>query len=531
MRSISPTSDTAGPPSIKKQASYLLLAKVAGFVFSLATPLLVVRILSVEDFGSYRQAFTLVTTLSSVLPFGLGTSAFYFLARPFEERGPAVVNIVLLFGLTGAAAFVVLTAFPEFAGSIFGSAKITRLSPWVGLLTAVWIFALFSDSVAFANREPVIGAYFVIASQITRTLAVIVAALAFGTVLSILVASIIQAAVQSVVLLLYLGDRFPRFWRSFDASFLKVHIAYALPLGFSGLLWNVHANLHFFVVGNRFNTAAFAIYAVGCFQLPLIGMLSESVNSVLIPRMTELQSADDRGTMVELLARASGKLALIYLPVFAFFFITAESVVALLFTEAYTASTPIFRTFLFLIPLGIVMSDSVVRVYTDLAKFLLKVRVASTVVLTVGLIAAAGTESLVAIVLTMVVIRYCESIVAEYGIFRRLGFRRTDLQKFARVFKIAVSTGAAAVCCTLVYTSLRSRVPEMLAGLQPAGGGNIPGELVQSLSMLVVLFAAGVTFAVPYLFLCFRFAGLAEDEVRLLTNLRARAFSFVGRRK
>ncbi|MBK9165446.1 MAG: oligosaccharide flippase family protein [Acidobacteria bacterium] len=518
-------------PTLQKQASWYFLARFIAFSLSVLTPIIIVRTLTIEHFGVYKQASTLITTLASVLPFGVGISAFYFLSRDDSERSPAVLNIVLYFTFIGLSTIAVFGFFPEAVRVFFDSDETVSLSALIGGLSAVVLFSLFLDYVAFANREPVIGAYFVIASQITRTLAVIIAAVAFGTVLSILVASIIQAAIQSVVLLVYLGDRFPRFWRSFDAAFLKRHIAYALPLGFSGLLWNAHANLHFFVVGNRFNTAAFAIYAVGCFQLPLIGMLSESVNSVLIPRMTELQSADDRSSMVELLARASSKLAIVYLPIFAFFFITAETVITLLFTEAYVASTPIFRVFLFLIPLGIVMSDSVVRVYTDLASFLLKVRIGSTIILTIGLIAAAGTESLLAIVLTMVAIRYGEALIAEYGIFTRLGFRRTDLPKFARVLRLVIASGAAAICCAAVYFTTRARVPQMLAGLLHESYGNTAGQLVQSLSMLAVLSVAGIAFAIPYLLLCIRYAGLEEDEVRLLTNLKARAFGFVGRRK
>src|ERR1700689_4143129 len=96
---------TRSGESLTRQVSWLTIAKTWGFVFSIALPLLVVRRLDREQYGLYKQAFLVVTTAMTVLPFGVGMSAFYFLPREKTPRRETVLNIVLFHALVGALAW------------------------------------------------------------------------------------------------------------------------------------------------------------------------------------------------------------------------------------------------------------------------------------------------------------------------------------------------------------------------------------------------------------------------------------------
>ena len=113
----------------------------------------------------------------------------------------------------------------------------------------------------------------------------VAAVLYFSTVDSLLYAGIAVFAVQSVVLLVYLEHRFPGFWRHFDGVFFGKQMAYALPFGLSVLLYVGQTDIHNYFVSHSFSAREFAIYSQGCFDLPLIAMLYESVGAVMIPRM------------------------------------------------------------------------------------------------------------------------------------------------------------------------------------------------------------------------------------------------------
>ena len=56
------TTEERPSPSLTSQAVWLMMAKTVSFAFAIALPLLLVRRLSQQDLGLYKQAFFVVTT-------------------------------------------------------------------------------------------------------------------------------------------------------------------------------------------------------------------------------------------------------------------------------------------------------------------------------------------------------------------------------------------------------------------------------------------------------------------------------------
>src|SRR5207237_634664 len=138
-----------------------------------------------------------------------------------------------------------------------------------------------------------------------------------------------------------------------------------------GLLWVMQTDIHNYFVGYKFSASDYAIYAYGCFELPLIAMISESVTSVLIPRTSKLQSENDKPEMIRLTTRAMQKLAFFYFPIYVFLLITAQTFITTLFTRNYAASVSIFLINITLMPFYIWVVDPIVRSYKELGRFLL----------------------------------------------------------------------------------------------------------------------------------------------------------------
>ncbi len=112
------------------RAFLLMFAKGAAYVLGFALPLVLVRRLSREEFGLYKQVFLVVSTSLAVLPLGLSLSAYYFIPREPEGKRGAVVFNVLCFNLAiGATAFLVLLLRPTLLASLFGSRELSSSSP------------------------------------------------------------------------------------------------------------------------------------------------------------------------------------------------------------------------------------------------------------------------------------------------------------------------------------------------------------------------------------------------------------------
>jgi O-antigen/teichoic acid export membrane protein len=446
-------------PSLKVQSAWLLIAKTVGFAMSFLLPLLVVRYLDQTQVGIYRQAFQVVTTMVAILPLGFSASAYYFLSRDKKDQPYIIFNILLFNFVVGGFACGLLAFFPRLLGAVFQDAELTRLAPLIGVVVWLWVFGAFLEIVAVANQEPRLATVFIIFAQFTKTVFMVTAVVVFSTVESFIYAAIMQGIVQTLVLLLYLNHKFRGFWRSFDLAILKRQFIYVLPYGLMALLWVLQSDIHNYFVGYRFSPAEFAIYVYGCFQLPFLGILYESVAAVMIPRMSALQNDDNRREMAEVTIRAMDKLAFFYFPIYALLLITGYDLITALFTQNYAASVPIFLINITLIPFGILISDPIVRAFPKLGRFLLKIRLVIIPLMIGALWFGINYLDLRGIVVIVVVTTVVERMITMVRAAQVLGVKRQDAYLLRNIGKTALATLFAGIVTYGFYLYFHQLTP------------------------------------------------------------------------
>lgn len=437
--------------SLTKQSAWILFAKVIGFALNTMLPLLVVRYLSLENVGTYRQAFLVVANAILVLPLGFSMSAYYFLNRDPEKHRATVFNILIFNFLMGALAFAVLALFPQVLGSTFQNPELTRLAPWIGLVIWLGIFSGFLETAALALQEARLAATFIVLSQFVKTGLMVGALLIFQTVDSLVYAMLGLFALQSILLIGFLHRRFPRFWIGFDPRFFWRQMAYTLPFGISVLLYVGQTDIHNYFVSHSFSAAEFAIYSVGCFQLPLITLLYESIGAVMIPRMSQMQDEGRKREMLEMTVNATQRLAFVYFPLLAFLMIVASEFITTLFTKEYAASAAIFRVNLFALPLFSLVVDPIARAYPSAGRFLLKVRIAICAVLFVVFWYGIGRFGLIEMISIVVAAILFEKLMSAWISARMLEVKANDIVLLKTIGKIAIAASLAAVVLVAFY--------------------------------------------------------------------------------
>src|SRR5437588_112068 len=224
--------------SLTKRAFWLMFAKTLGFALTFILPPLLVRRLTQTEYGLFKQIFLVVGTAIAVLPLGFGMSAYYFLPREDERRRAQVVFNVLLFSATiGGLGCFALVLFPGLLGHVFQDATLVEYGPLTGVVIFFWVVSSFLETAAVANQETRLSTVFIICAQLTKTLFMLAALFAFGTLRALVYASLLQGVLQTAILLGYLRSRFPHFWRGFELEMLRTQLAYAMPLAFAGLLF------------------------------------------------------------------------------------------------------------------------------------------------------------------------------------------------------------------------------------------------------------------------------------------------------
>jgi O-antigen/teichoic acid export membrane protein len=107
--------------------------------------------------------------------------------------------------------------------------------------------------------------------------------------------------------------------------------------------------------------AAFAIYAVGCFQLPLVDLLYTPTSEVLMVQLGELEKAGRLQHAAEAFRQAAARLAFVFLPLAAFLFAAAPEFIGAVFGAKFLEAVPIFRVCVLGIPLAILPMDGALR--------------------------------------------------------------------------------------------------------------------------------------------------------------------------
>ena len=433
------------PRSLTGRTFWLAASKSVAYVLNLGVPLVLVRRMSREEYGTYLQAFQIITTAVSLLPLGFGLSAYYFLPREPEARGRVITNILLVLAGLGGLALVTFTLFPDTAYRLTGNQVVSAYNVLIGLVIFFWVWSGFLETAVLANEEVLLAPLLVVASQVIRTSLMLTAALTAADLRSLLLASLTHGVVQSLVMVWYLTSRFPSFWKGFDAHLLKRQVIYASPYSLGALLWVLQSDMHAFFISKQFGEERFALFRVASFQLPFVAVLTESINAVMIPRVVELQHANRMDELRALVARVVRLLAIALFPLYLVLALLSREFITGLFTMKYAESSVLFAVLLTILPTNVVVFDSVARAFPLLGSLTFRIRLVLIPAYVVALWIGTRTLDLLGIAVIIVLYTLAERTFLAVWTAKVLRLGRADYRAMSDVGKVVLASLIAAV--------------------------------------------------------------------------------------
>jgi O-antigen/teichoic acid export membrane protein len=137
-------------------------------------------------------------------------------------------------------------------------------------------------------------------------------------------------------------------------------VKYSVPLGFSGMLGLITLQLDKIIVSSMCTPEEFAIYANGAIEIPLIGIITGSIATVILADMTIMCQQKNHDKALMLFHRASLRSASVLLPAMCFLMITADQFIITVYSVKYIQSVPPFRLYLLILPVRIVVYGSAI---------------------------------------------------------------------------------------------------------------------------------------------------------------------------
>ena len=345
-----------------KPALLIIAGRIAGFIAAFVTPLILVRIFDLETFGTYKQWFLLYFTLLIITQIGMSESLLYFLPRAGGEAGRYVMNSLLFLSVVGVAAAGVLVWNSAAIAAWMSNPSLATLIPLLGLYLLLMQASIGLETVMTARGSYRSAAIAYAVTDITRAVFLIAPVLVTSSLKALLSGAVAFAALRLAFTVRY-------FWRTFgsglrpDAACFTRQLVYALPFALSVVASVAQENLHQYAVSGLFDTATFAIYSVGCLQIPVVDLVATTVCNVMMVGMTNAIHEGRDADVIELWHQTVRKLALLFVPLTALLLIIARDLIVMLFTDAYVESIPVFLVGVTAILFAAVPIDGLLRVY------------------------------------------------------------------------------------------------------------------------------------------------------------------------
>ena len=354
---------------LSDQAIFLMGSKTVDTITFIATGMVLTRLMSQSDYGTFQQVMLIATTLTVFLPFGLSESIFYFFPKVQDQKKFLLQTFLFLnlIGILGAAGVFL---FKREVGEFLSNPRLYSLAYlyvfFVVFLTSYQILgpmllsqgkgkylalfnSLFNVIYFLSVAWPIYAGW-----SLERTLLVIGGALLIRVLFILFYILSLPGKLGNLL-----------HWENFGPQ-----IIYAAPLGLSLLVGILAKTIDRITISHYFTPAQYAIYDRGALQLPLVTILSYTVGGVLLPRYVEYYQNNQKSQLLELWHKSIRSVALIMLPAFVLCFILAENIITFLYTDNYLQSTQVFKIYLLMLLLMIPNFGSLLRA-TKYTKYIL----------------------------------------------------------------------------------------------------------------------------------------------------------------
>jgi O-antigen/teichoic acid export membrane protein len=132
-------------------------------------------------------------------------------------------------------------------------------------------------------------------------------------------------------------------------------VRYAVPLGLASMLGTLTMQLHAVIVAAVCTPEQFAVYINGAIELPVIGIVTGSISTIVFSEMSSACARGDRAAALIIFREASIRSACVLLPCLFYVLVAAEPFIVFLYSDTYRESVLPFRLYLFVLPIRIVV--------------------------------------------------------------------------------------------------------------------------------------------------------------------------------
>jgi O-antigen/teichoic acid export membrane protein len=444
------------------RTAILTLARLASYGLQLISPIFLVRLLTVEDFGRYREFLLYASILQAFAQFSINDSLLYCVpANPASPWRLARQTALLTLCSTLVVVLVLVGLDVWSAGQIVH-----------GYLLPLVAYTLFSVNLDFweyfwlanGNAKPV---FFYSAGRLAvRVLVVVVTAALthdFHLVIWALVAlEGVRLVIAGICMLVF--DRSRREpvlrepWRD--------QLRFCVPSGIASLLAMANRNVSNVIVARTLGAVSLAQYAIGRFGEPIVTTVRNSVSAVILPEMVRKDRGEAAGgTALALWQKATVVNTIMLFPIVVLVARYAEPLVTWVFGPNYVSGAQVMQIYMLVVIRECFDFAPALRA-VNRTRPLVESNVAGFITCMVAMLLLIPVAGLPGAMLAFAIASYVDVSWLAWRTVQSYGVSVRELLPWRSIARIAVAAGVAGLLIvSSVWTEVFGRLGIVLAGL------------------------------------------------------------------
>ncbi|MEK6749931.1 MAG: oligosaccharide flippase family protein [Pseudomonadota bacterium] len=452
--------------SLTQKAGLLIALNLFKYAVGFLLPVALVRLLSKDEYGTYQQLLLIGSLSVGVMTLGFPASIYYYYKQyAGEPRQRAfVLQVALLFLASGLVTAVIVYFARDVIADNMNNSALSGYLEYYSIYLLFFVATEYFIHLLISKDLYSLGVKIESAEVLFRVALLMLPLVSGfglqGLVISLAIYAVFRFCFYTIVIR---HDLWPLGAGVLKLFTFKEQLVYSLPLAMSFLLGLIGRTIDKFLISINFTPSQMAVYAVGAVEIPLDVIFQASVANVLRADFPALAKNGQFEEMIRIWRAAVRKLALIILPIFIFLMGFSSTFITFMFTDKYQDSVDIFRIYLLLVPLHMVVLSIFPQVFgnTKLTMKIVMVSASFNIISSIILVKAVGYYGPA---LATVVTNYLSAGLYMYFALRLLKCDFRTLVPLRTIVRVAASAVIGVVLASMSVSMVGSKLFELALG-------------------------------------------------------------------
>ena len=366
-------------PSLRSQASAIFIGSLLGTLFQFLIPAVIVRLISQEDFGIYRQFILVAGTFISLLGMGYSSSLFYFYPiSDFKGRQKIIQQTQILYVINLIIFVVIFYLFGNNILTFLNFKEFIDLKILIVLMVTFEILASAIKVIFTLEKNTLMNKIFPPIQKIIRFFIFLIAIIIIPGYKGPIYALIIHAVIILIYFIYHIRPYLKTIYK-LDFSLFKKQLIYTLPFGFALILNLISTRFDKFFINQYISPKEYGIYSLAFLNIPILKQFYNSINSVVVPEIAISFNNNDLPKATKLWQRTVDKTSSVTIPAVILFWLLANEIITILYTIEYIEAASYYRIFILMFFISMFRYEIILRGSNN-TKYILYSNIIGTVI-------------------------------------------------------------------------------------------------------------------------------------------------------